>query len=421
MASIDLLSTTNRVEAPIVIATIANYSFGAYNKTNRSTSDSNGVYIANSSVINYPNFIQSLRVKKINGTVNTYTLVLKYAIRQGDDPNLIEKILSKVSIDRKITFTYGDCSIPSFMYKEEEAIITDVKSSFDAAGSSIQYTITAVSQMIKASAGSFNFPKRVAKPSDVIKELLYNSQYGLLEVFPGMVNKQKVLASGLIASDDKKVELQGQMGVSILSYLKYLVSCMSSLTNDNSIIKNSQYNLIVMDEVSEQWDGAYFKVIKIDGTLKNINSLDTYEIDVGFIGQNIVTNFTIDDDQTYSILYNYSNQISQSEYVYKINDEGNWETIYSPTVTNSRSLLKTTEAEKTWWTNVTQYPLNATLTIKGLLKPAILMTYVKLNVLFYGKKHISSGYYVVTEQTDSVDSNGFRTTLKLLRIKGDED
>lgn len=59
--------------------------------------------------------------------------------------------------------------------------------------------------------------------------------------------------------------------------------------------------------------------------------------------------------------------------------------------------------------------------MKGLLKPAILMTYVKLNVLFYGKKHISSGYYVVTEQTDSIDSNGFRTTLKLLRIKGDED
>lgn len=252
MASIDLLSTTSRVEAPIVIATIAGYSFGAYNRTNQAISDTTGNYIANATVVNYPNFIQSLRVKKINGTVNTYTLVLKYAIRSGDDPNLVEKILSNASVDRKITFTYGDCSIPSFMYKEEQAIITDVKSSFDAAGSSIQYTITAVSQMTKAAAGSFNFPKRNAKPSDVIKELLYNSQYGLLEVFPGMSNKQKVLANGLIASDDKKVELQGQMGVSILSYLKYLVSCMSSLTNDNSVIKSSQYNLIVIDEVSEQ-------------------------------------------------------------------------------------------------------------------------------------------------------------------------
>lgn len=47
------------------------------------------------------------------------------------------------------------------------------------------------------------------------------------------------------------------------------------------------------------------------------------------------------------------------------------------------------------------------------------MTYVKLNVLFFGRKHINSGYYIITSQTDSVDSSGYQTTLKLTRIKGD--
>lgn len=63
-----------------------------------------------------------------------------------------------------------------------------------------------------------------------------------------------------------------------------------------------------------------------------------------------------------------------------------------------------------------QFPISATLTIKGLLKPAILMTYVKVNVLFYGRPHTASGLYIITKQTDTVDSNGYKTMLNLTRI-----
>ena len=49
------------------------------------------------------------------------------------------------------------------------------------------------------------------------------------------------------------------------------------------------------------------------------------------------------------------------------------------------------------------------------------MTHVKLNVLFYGRKHVSSGLYVITKQVDTVDAQGFRTQLSLTRISGDED
>ena len=57
--------------------------------------------------------------------------------------------------------------------------------------------------------------------------------------------------------------------------------------------------------------------------------------------------------------------------------------------------------------------------IKGLVKPAILMSYVKLNVLFYGRKHIASGLYVITKQEDKLDGNGYRTILNLLRVGED--
>jgi hypothetical protein len=66
------------------------------------------------------------------------------------------------------------------------------------------------------------------------------------------------------------------------------------------------------------------------------------------------------------------------------------------------------------------YPINAKLTIKGLLKPALLMSYVKINTYFYGHKHTSSGLYIITKQEDNIDASGYRTTLSITRISGDE-
>ena len=78
-----------------------------------------------------------------------------------------------------------------------------------------------------------------------------------------------------------------------------------------------------------------------------------------------------------------------------------------------------TQANKNWWTKVTSFPITATVTIKGLLRPAILMSQVHVNVLFYGKKHISSGLYIITRHEDQIDGSGYRTTLSLTRIGGD--
>lgn len=68
---------------------------------------------------------------------------------------------------------------------------------------------------------------------------------------------------------------------------------------------------------------------------------------------------------------------------------------------------------------VTEFPITAQITIKGLLKPSLLMSEIKLNVMFYGSRHISSGYYVITNQEDTVNQQGYSTTLSLLRVRGE--
>lgn len=413
--SIKLLGNTSRIETPFISVTIGKYTFGVFNKE-----AGTGIY-TNASKYIYPNYMQSLNIVKVNGSVNTYTLTMKYQITPGDDPNFFEKVFSQNSKSRRMIISYGDYSNPSFMYKEEGCTITDVKSNIDFKSSAITYTITAISDALSLTAGTYNFPARTAKPSDVIKEILYNKTYGVQDVFFGMRDKELVSSKGLIASDDKTIKISPQNGITVLNYLNYLVTCMTPDNSSNNLIGSGRYTLIVNDDFSGEFGGPYFRIAKVETSQKQINSLDVYEIDIGFPSTDIVTAFSIDDDQTYSILYNYSKQINQSDYIYRINNEGEIEEIYSPAISNNNQKYKTAQTDKTWWTQVTQYPIKATLTIKGLLRSAMLMTYIKINTFFYGQKHLSSGLYIITKQVDEISSSGYRTTLSLTRIGGDEE
>ena len=70
---------------------------------------------------------------------------------------------------------------------------------------------------------------------------------------------------------------------------------------------------------------------------------------------------------------------------------------------------------------MTEFPISATLIIKGLVRSAMLMSYIRVNSFFYGRKHVSSGLYIVTKQQDKIDGSGYRTVLSLTRIAGADE
>ena len=201
MATIRLNSVPTLVESPFIIVTIGKYTLGSY--TGNKTTTSLGMLAQ----VNFPNFVNSLNITKVNGTVNTYTIGIVYQIAPGDDPNLIDKIFSSVSATRKLSLSYGDWRNPASIYKEETALITNVTSSLDMSASRITYTVQCVSDALSLASAIYDFPAREAKPSDVIKEMIKDVSYGLLSVFKGMVDFQRVLTNGLIASNDKKVKI----------------------------------------------------------------------------------------------------------------------------------------------------------------------------------------------------------------------
>ena len=408
-----LLTYPSLVEVPFVILKVGDFTFGSYTKGG----DLNSI-----ARVTYPNFIDGMTVTKVNGTVNQYTINLSYQIEAGNDPNLVDKILSKVGYGL-VYISYGDWACPTFIYSEEEALITNVRSRVDFSRSLISYTITCTSNAITLAANMHNFPAVPnTKPSDVIYKILDNNQYGVLNLFTGMRNTSRVRAKGLIASNDAAVDIPSKEGMDVLSYLNYLVSCMTPITNNfNSILKDATYYMTIKDDTRGELGGPYFTVTEVKSETKTLTTVDTYEVDVGFPNDDFVMNFTIDNDNSWSLLYAYADRVSNQNYVYFLNDDGNIVTKYSPNITTSTTGFITTEAQKNWWTQMTQFPIKATLQIKGLLRPSMLMSYVRVNAFFYGQKHISSGLYVITKQVDEINKSGYRTTLSLVRIGGDND
>lgn len=250
--------------------------------------------------------------------------------------------------------------------------------------------------------------------------LLKDSKYGLKDIFYGMRDFSLVEQYGLIAGDDKEVVLDAKINISIFDYMNYLVSCMASNSDSNSSLKGRhKYFMSCFDDTTGVFGGPYFKVAKVANNIQEVTSLDTYELDIGFPDADAVVNFNVESNDGYTILYNYNEKQEQSSRVYFINDQGDFDYVSTSPLLKSKTQFLPSEAQKSWWSQVTEYPLQATVTIKGLLRPAILMSYVKVNVYFYGRKHNSSGTYIITKQQDQINDAGYRTTLNLVRIKGD--
>lgn len=379
--------------------------------------DFNGTKIGTykNSVDDFPNHISSLEVDKINGEINKYTFNLVHQIRPGEDPNLIDKIISKVRYD-KIGIKYGDFN-SNVIYGDEKAIITNVSMNRDYVSNRISYTIYATSANELVTSHKINFSAVKDKPSNVINNLLYENNETsdlLLSAFPGMKNKTLVASKNLIPSNDAILNIDEQLNVNSIEYINYLVSCMSNSTNAaQDIIRKSTYYISYENDFKNTMGGSFFKIVEsTPQVLNKFNTNSIFEVTVGYPDNNYVMGFSVDNDIAWSLLY--ENASIADEYVYFIDDNGNSGSRYSPNLISSSSILN--ETQKNWWTQMTHFPLNASLTLKGMMKPVMLMDYIIVNVVFYGQKHITSGVYTITGQKDTLSGEGFRTTLALTRV-----
>ena len=383
------------IQAPFVELTFGGFTVGSYKNS-----------------LDYaPNHITSLNIKKINGEINQYTVALVHQIRAGEDPNMLDRVFSSVRYG-KVKIRYGDCE-SGYLYKDVEAIVTNIVQNRDYVNSKINYTLYATSACNYVTGMKFDFPATVDRPSHVINKLLYNSgqiSNILMEVFPGMANQSEVNAKSYIASNDAVLYIDEQTNISLLQYIGFLVSCMSNQANGvNDVIRNSTYYLTYEDDAS----GAYFKVTERQRVnAKAVNAISVYDVTVGYPEGNDIYSFNVTTDNAWSLLYE-SGTVS-SEFVSDIDNYGNVVRRYSQSYFNTSAPMN--EIQKNWWTQVVSYPISAQLVMRGLLKPINLMDYINVNVVFYGSKHITSGLYTIVGQQDTLDGSGFKTSFDLIRV-----
>lgn len=387
----------NVVEAPFIELEISGYTIGSYK----------------GDLDKYPNYVSSLQVSKQNGLINQYIINLTHQIRPGDDSNLLDELLSTVNYG-KIKIKYGDANTGTY-FRDENALITNVRMNRNYTSMNISYTLEATSegQLIKTFVT--NFPAKIDKPSNVLHDLIYNNNTVstiIQEAFPGMRNQTFVDSNNLIPHTDAVVELEAQHNVNILDYINYLVGNMSNVSSGEDVLRNSVYYITYIDNDSTNDVGAYLQIKEIQSDVSPTNKTDRiYDITIGY-PQDIVYSFTVDNTQSWELLYKNMNKAT--EYIYTITNNGDVQKYYSPAISSSSNILN--ELNKNWWTQMIKFPITAQLTIKGLLTPVMLMDYININVVFYGQQHITSGVYAITGQTDFLSGTGYKTTLSLVRV-----
>ena len=146
---------------------------------------------------------------------------------------------------------------------------------------------------------------------------------------------------------------------------------------------------------------------------------DAYNLDIGINSANstAVMSFSIDNQENYAMLFDYNTKLSTETYSKRLNQQGEWEQVFAPMITSGNDRFLTRPQDRVWFTKMTKYPISATVKVQGLLRPANLMQYIRLNVIFPGgNRHVSSGLYIVTKQMDDIGPNGYFTTLSMTRI-----
>lgn len=394
MKTQNLISLTSLIETPFISVSFGGETFGFTDKIKTSTGARD------------IDFCKSLTVQKLaSGSVNKYSLNMDYVIRPGTDPNYVDRILSK-DLSRKILFSYGDLSQPNFSYKEEQAIITNVKPSVDVRNAKISYTVEATSSVKLSYAVKRSYAARTDQPSKVIFEILYvETENGLLSLFPGMADRKKVEDMGWIANNDIPVKIEAKTNISPYEYLCYLVSLMQSNTQ-------SFYGIVIHD-IDNIENGHWFEVI--NSSLRPAKYV--LDIDIGYPGSLPIFNFSVNEDTSFALITEYLSTIEQ-EKIININKLGEVETTNDPSFVVRNGHIDS--QLKSWWKNMTSFPISASLTTRGLIIPAILCETIHINVLFFGRLYHYTGDYMVVGQTDSISSAGFRSTLNLIRVGGED-
>ncbi|MCL2556370.1 MAG: hypothetical protein FWE03_05090 [Firmicutes bacterium] len=134
------------------------------------------------------------------------------------------------------------------------------------------------------------------------------------------------------------------------------------------------------DELN-QMGGAFIRLTRTSVA----TDVTEFEVDIGYPSITDVFGFQISENNMYPILYDYAGSVEQNQTTREINNEGQVVNVFRNPLAIDPQLQRTTTSSSVWWTQMVRFPVRGTLSIRSLIRPAILTSSVRINQLFYGK------------------------------------
>lgn len=329
---------------------------------------------------------------------------------------------SKISSQRSILISYGNSDPNSGnIYRTDEALVISYTPDIRIDNGTIDYTIKAVSKSAMSQYDTYPFGNTLKSGTKLSKEIartFYDKTYGLEAIFPGglYINGIKV-TSATYEADDSPIEGNYTAGVDMtpLDYIKSLVSMMVYEKIGESTVENSRYMVYTDDsyDIKTHRSNASLRITRYN---TEIASYYRYLVEIGTRDSSVIS-FSANVEGQYSLAIAYNKSVKYNNSVkYIINDNAEIKAVNSESPVLNGSDVDTTGAESYWWSMMSSYPIITTITIRGLAGRLNIMDKIRLEIFQYGEMYWLSGRYAVIGITDSVNDQGYQSTLNLLRI-----
>lgn len=388
------------------------------------------------------NFFMSMENKKNgSGQANTFSISIAFVPNIGGDCNYIDNLLGLEKINEsdqglpKCTLRYGysELGLTSPQY---EGKLTDY--SVEIRDGMLYYTLTGYSSIVAFKEDS-TLPTKTyghieedesgtqtivdgERPTVIAKEALEEFFSGVDESL-----RYKVVIDPSALGKDKKICVSVVTGNTIFEYVDDILN--QAIDEDsvmfNNEITKSVYYYVISDEDNDR-KITIMRSNPYDSTISNANITFDWMGGFGHSGSsnssNIVQGFTTEYKGVMSLAARSLTSRSEAEISRTyIDSRGELKTVTSyhgDVETSGISVESDNVVNKSEWSKATQYSYKAKLTTVGLPCELPIGEHVNVNALIYGSRHHTSGKYMIIGSQDIIDSNGFQTSIDLVKIPG---
>lgn len=363
------------------------------------------------------------------GKANEGTINMVYVPQPHQDPNLIDKALSGVTVDKKICrlrFGYSGIVGYNLTTKEYDCIIIKYTSSIREG--CIYYTINIISSLVTLRETRGSFPAYRDECPITIARL----------AFEAFLPKYRVYYESDVWSNAEFITVEKQDDVNVFEYVDTILSQITDRKNPTAT-----YWYEVRDVHGEETITIHRTVLVNSSSVISTTDTTTQKMDTETASKYEALMSTISDD---SVVFTFdwggnhqNNKTNNLIYAFETEYDGTVNIALEDDVFVERTLIGSdgqtinitspedlhvaefavldVNALNQDWAKASLFVYGASLQLQGIPEDIPIGAVITVNPIFYGWRHHTAGKYMITGASANITNGGFITNLNLLKLR----